>query len=135
MTQLQQAPFAPTILAHAQFAPQRAPRLTKAGKARTPADLPFMYQGGGNFGLWFVTSLLLLCTLGFAYPWVVVMREQHRASHTFIEGRRLIFLGKASSLMGNWIKWWFLSAITVGIYSFWVRGKMHKWTVENYDFA
>ncbi|WP_425310221.1 DUF898 family protein [Ammonicoccus fulvus] len=125
----QHAAGAPAITAH------RAPRLAKAGHARNRTDLPFVYEGGGRVGLWIKVFLLNLLTLGFGYPWAVVMKERHKASRTFVEGRRLVFIGTGGSLIGKWIKWWFLTLITFGIYGFWVRGKLEKWTIENYDFA
>ena len=46
-----------------------------------------------------------------------------------------MFLGSAWGLLGNWIKWWFFSIITLGIYLLWVVPRMQKWIVENTDFA
>ncbi len=114
---------------------QRTPRLAKAGHARSRTDLPFVYEGGGRVGLSIKVFLLNFLTLGFGYPWAIVMKERHKASRTFVEGRRLVFIGTGGSLIGNWIKWWFLTLITFGIYGFWVRGKLEKSTIENYDFA
>ena len=37
------------------------------------------------------------------------------------------FTGSAWGLFGNWIKWWLLIIITIGIYSFWVYPRLTKW--------
>ena len=52
-----------------------------------------------------------------------------------IEGRRLAFDGKAIQLFANWIKWFFLIIITIGIYGFWVSIKMKKWVTKHTYFA
>jgi uncharacterized membrane protein YjgN (DUF898 family) len=58
-----------------------------------------------------------------------------RINHTVIEGRRLKFTGTAIGLFGNRIKWFLLSVITIGIYSFWVFIKLEKWKVQHTIFA
>lgn len=45
-----------------------------------------------------------------------------------------MFLGSGTSLFLNWLKWWILMIITIGIYSFWVVPRLTKWIVENTDF-
>lgn len=44
-----------------------------------------------------------------------------------IEGKRMRFNGSAVGLFGHWIKWWFFSVITFGIYGFWVFIKLEDW--------
>ena len=46
-----------------------------------------------------------------------------------------MFTGTGIGLFGNWIKWWFLSIITLGIYLFWVVPRLTKWQVEHQAFA
>lgn len=57
-----------------------------------------------------------------------------KTRHTVINGRRLTFTGSAIGLFGNWIKWWSLSIITLGIYSFWLFIAMEKWKVKHTVF-
>jgi uncharacterized membrane protein YjgN (DUF898 family) len=54
----------------------------------------------------------------------------------FRAGQRLIFTGSGSGigLFGLWIKWFLLSIITLGIYSFWVAPRIQQWKVEHTDF-
>ena len=55
--------------------------------------------------------------------------------HTVIEGRRLTFDGTAIELFGQWIKWFLLTIITLGIYSFWVAISLKKWKTKHTHFA
>jgi uncharacterized membrane protein YjgN (DUF898 family) len=43
--------------------------------------------------------------------------------------------GSGGSLFGHYIKWWFLTIITFGIYGLWVWPRMTRWVVEHQDFA
>ncbi|MFU0824554.1 hypothetical protein [Clostridium sp.] len=62
--------------------------------------------------------IVTVCTLGICYPWALCKLYGWKINHTVVEGRRLRFDGKAVQLFGNWIKWWLLCLITLGIYSF-----------------
>lgn len=53
------------------------------------------------------------------------------AKHTVIDGKRLVFDGKGVQLFGQYIKWFLLSIITLGIYSFWLNIKMKQWVVSH----
>ncbi|MBC1406280.1 DUF898 domain-containing protein, partial [Listeria welshimeri] len=57
-----------------------------------------------------------------------------KINHTVIEGRRLQFNGSAVGLFGNWVKWFLLTIITIGIYGFWVFIKLEDWKVRNTTF-
>jgi len=80
-------------------------------------------------------GLITMCTLGLGLPWAVCLFYNWEVSHTVVNGRRLRFSGSGGSLFGNWILWWFLSIITLGIYSFWVYVNMKKWMAKNTSFA
>jgi len=97
----------------------------------------FQFDGGaGSFLLVGIGSFLIMVfTLGLGTPWAIVMRYRWRTEHTIIDGRRLRFTGSGIGLFGNWIKWWLLCIITLGIYIFWVVPRLTKWTTENQDFA
>ncbi len=73
-------------------------------------------------------------SLEIALPFAVVRRQRWKAKHTYINGRRLGFVGTGMTLFGNWIKWLVLIILTLGIYSFWVAPRITKWVVENTDF-
>ena len=96
----------------------------------------FAFDGGAAtyFGTGILAFLVTVCTIGIALPFAIVLRHRWRAKHTYINGRRLMFVGSGTSLFLNWLKWWFLTVITVGIYSFWVVPRLTKWIVEIPDF-
>ena len=95
------------------------------------------FDGGAAtyVGTALLALLITLATLGICYPFGVVLRYRWKAKHTFVHGQRLAFVGSAWGLFGNWLKWWFLTLITLGIYGIWVIPRMTKWIVENTDFA
>jgi uncharacterized membrane protein YjgN (DUF898 family) len=96
----------------------------------------FTFDGeiGSYIGTLFLSILLTIVTLGIAYPWALVMRQQWITNHTLVDGRRLKFLGSGTELFGLYIIWFILIVITLGIYSLWVGPKITKWVVENTDF-
>jgi len=96
----------------------------------------FKFNGGAAtyFGTQLLAIIVTVCTLGFLYPYAVVLKQRWKAKHTYINGNQLKFNGYATGLFGNWIKWWILTIITFGIYSFWVMPKLNKWIVEHTDF-
>ena len=85
-----------------------------------------LYGVGGVFALLGVLH-------GLAAMSTVSLRWTVR--HTEINGRRLKFDGKARQLMGNYIKWFFLTIITIGIYSLWLGIKQKQWEVKHTVFA
>jgi uncharacterized membrane protein YjgN (DUF898 family) len=97
----------------------------------------FTFDGGA--GTYLGTSLLALLvtvvSLGFAFPFALVLKQRWRAKHTFIMGRQLVFIGSGTGLFGNWIKWFLLCIITLGIYGFWVGPRVTQWVVEHTEFA
>lgn len=97
----------------------------------------FTFDGGAGtyLGTSIVAFLVTVFTLGLAYPYALVLMQRWKAKHTFIEGRRLAFTGTGMGLFGNWIKWFLLCIITLGIYGFWVQPRLTQWIVEHTDFA
>jgi uncharacterized membrane protein YjgN (DUF898 family) len=55
--------------------------------------------------------------------------------HTVINGKRLQFNGSAVQLFGTWVKWLFLTIITVGIYLFWIPIKLKAWKTKHTYFV
>ena len=93
---------------------------------------------GGLFSLIInslLCALLTVITLGLAYPWAMCMRERWIASHTYIDGKQLVFDGTGMQLIGNYIKWLILTVITLGIYAFWLTIKLKQWKVKHTHFA
>ena len=86
-------------------------------------------------GLNVITVILTGLTLGLATPYLICVRESWIARHTVIDGKRLIFVGGAWGLFGNWILWSFLVIVTIGIYALWLPIKVKHWTTKNTHFA
>lgn len=95
------------------------------------------FDGGllGQIGWTLLGAIITSITLGICYPWAVCMIKKWEVSHTVINGHRLAFDGTAVQLFGNWIKWFFLTLINVGIYGFWVDIKMKQWVTKHTHFA
>lgn len=69
--------------------------------------------------------------LGLAWATVISLRWQYR--HTVIDGKRLVFKGKKTALWGNFLKWLFLTVLTLTIYGLWVGIKMQRWIISNVE--
>jgi uncharacterized membrane protein YjgN (DUF898 family) len=97
----------------------------------------FTFDGGaGNYiGTALLGALITTVTLGVCYPFAVVLTERWKAKHSYVDGKQLCFSGSAMGLFGNWIKWFLLTLITLGIYSFWVVPRLTQWKWENTGFA
>ena len=97
----------------------------------------FKFDGGndvgGYFGVALLSWILTIITGGLALPWAICMRQRWIAQHTIILDRRAKFIGTGGELFGKYIVWFLLTAITLGIYSFWVGPKMQEWISSNYD--
>ncbi|MHB9296734.1 hypothetical protein PilKf_02509 [Pillotina sp. SPG140] len=86
----------------------------------------------GNFGTNLVATLLAFITLGIGLPWAVAYRQRWLASHTVIEGKRLRFDGTGGQLFGNYIIWFLLSIITLGIYGlFFMPVRIQQWVSKH----
>lgn len=98
---------------------------------------PFRFDGGAGSYLvvGILAALLTLFTLGLGLPWAAAMFFRWESEHTIIYGRRLRFTGSGSALFGQYIKWFVLMVVTLGIYSFWVIPRMMQWKVENQEFG
>ena len=94
------------------------------------------FDGGllGLIGVNILSIIIILFTLGIATPLALCIKYKWVYKHTIIEGRRLKFVGTGLGLFGNFIKWWFFTIITLGIYGFWVSIKLRQWEVRNVLF-
>ncbi|MGY1709078.1 DUF898 family protein [Geodermatophilus sp. SYSU D00758] len=63
-----------------------------------------------------------------------MLRERWRAKHSSIDGYPLVFTGSATALFGNWIKWFLLIIVTLGVYLLWVGPRIAEWKWEHTDF-
>ena len=61
--------------------------------------------------------------------------QNWKTRHTVIDGQRLYFDGTGAQLFGNWIKWFLLTIITLGIYSFWLKIKTEQWITNTQLFS
>lgn len=96
----------------------------------------FQFNGtaGTYFEPWLIGWLLIIVTLGVAYPWAFCRLQCWKADHTIVLGRRLIFTGTGGDLFAYWLKWSFLTFLTFGIYAFWAVPQFNKWITEHTDF-
>lgn len=95
------------------------------------------YFDGGLFQWigWTLLGLFItIFTAGICYPLAIKWTYKWKIEHTVINGRRLKFNGTAVGLFGNWIKWWILTVITLGIYSFWLFISLEKWKTKHTTF-
>ena len=79
--------------------------------------------------------LLILFTLRIATPWAVVNMKKWEIRNQVIDGRTLVFTGKAMNLFARWLSWLLLTIITLGIYGFWARINILKWTAKHTHFS
>ncbi len=102
-----------------------------------PKTTRFSFDGGAAtyVGTAILGFLITLLTFGICYPFAVVLTERWRCKHTFIDGQQLVFTGSAIGLFGRWLWWLLLSAITLGIYLFWVAPRLQEWKTVNTNFA
>ena len=95
------------------------------------------FTGGllGMIGIGILQAIIIACTLGIATPWAICLKESWYVKHTTIDGHQLTFDGTGGQLFGNFIKWFLLCIITLGIYSFWLNIKMKQWVTMHTHIA
>jgi len=88
----------------------------------------FAFDGGAGtyIGTAILGFALTVFPLGTMYPFALVLREQWKAKHSYIDGKRLVFSGSAVGLFGRWLLWLVLILVTLGIYLFWVGLRIQK---------
>jgi uncharacterized membrane protein YjgN (DUF898 family) len=97
----------------------------------------FAFDGGAGtyIGTGLLAFFITVLTLGICYPFAYVLRERWRAKHSYIDGRKLVFVGSGLGLFAMWLKWFLLIIITLGIYSLWVGPRLYRWKWENTSWA
>lgn len=91
------------------------------------------FNGGllGYIGIGLLMFVIIVFSLGLATPWAICIGARWYAKHTTIDGRQVVFDGTGWQLFGNFVKWFFLSIITLFIFSLWIPIKMAKWAVKH----
>lgn len=82
-----------------------------------------------------LSGLVVLLTVGIAYPVTLVWKEKWRCKHTLYDGKRLSFDGTAARLIGNWLLWLLLVSFTVGIFLLFIPGRVKKWKAKHTHIA
>lgn len=91
------------------------------------------FTGGllGLIGVNLFCKLLTLISFGILYPFGLCYKQRWIAKHTVINRKKIVFDGKAVSLIGHYLLWWFLCIITFGIYALWLNINVTKWYTKN----
>ena len=91
------------------------------------------FTGGllGLIGITILQDLLIFITLGIGLPWAVCIKARWMARHTVLDGRQTYFDGTGGQLFGNYIKWFLLTVLTLGIYGFWLHIKLKQWIIKH----
>lgn len=114
-----------------ESAPDLAYNTEDANERKSYFDGRFIQYLGWRLAGFFVT----LFTLGICYPLAFGWMTKWECKHTTIDGYRLVFNGKAASLIGKWILWMLLSVITLFIFALWIPVKLRRWKVERLEFV
>ena len=88
-------------------------------------------KDGGTMQLVAIAVTAVLALIGLA--WAAIRFMKWDAKHTVISGNSIKFNGNAFQLLGNCIKWTFLTIITVGIYGLWLPIKVRQWKVKHME--
>ena len=94
----------------------------KTTTTKTVTRVESKFTGGAfaNFFIEFLTDFVSICTLGLLYPLMLCWHKEWEVSHTYINGRQLMFDGKALQLFGKYLWWLFLSVIN-STWTFWTQ--------------
>ena len=82
-------------------------------------------------GISLLTGLLNLFSFGLLSPFCETLMYSWRINHTTYDTIDMEFDGKGWQLFGNYIKWTFLTIITLGIYGLWVPIRKIQWEVKH----
>ncbi len=115
----------------------------------------------GLAGIYIVTMLLTVCTLGIGAPWAMCMLTKWTTKHTVIDGKRLQFDGKGGGFFGLTVACCLPMLLIAGLmyyttayvqdpsmavlltavtgvlcffYVFWLAIRMQKWVVKHTHF-
>ncbi len=80
-------------------------------------------------GIRLLANLVTIVTFTFGAYWAYCFKLRYVIGHKIIDGKELDFNGKGIQFFGKCICWVLLTLVTFGIYSFWLKVKIKKWTV------
>ncbi len=102
----------------------------------TTNDSKFTGGAFANFFIGLLTNIVSVLTLGLLYPFMLCWHKEWEISHTYINGKQLMFDGRAGQLFGKYIVWLLLSIVTFGIYYiFFMSVSMEKWETKHTHFV
>ena len=78
--------------------------------------------------------LICLFTLGLGWSLAFVIKEKWKCQHTYINGKKLKFVGTGGELFVEYIKWVLLTIITLGIFLIWLPNKKYQWILRHTHF-
>lgn len=128
-------PQNPTQTQHPGIPPRPAQAMTPRPAAMTPLRYEFKGSTIGHLFVSLGAGILTVITLGIALPWAQAMLYRWTTENTYVNGQRMRFTGSGGRLFGQYIKWWLLTVVTVGIYGFVVANRMRKWAIEHQEVA
>lgn len=107
------------------------------GEPVSPNEKVSYFDGGSfaYFGYGLLASLIIILTLGLAYPWVMVMLQKWDTKHQVINGRRLMFNGTGLGFLGEYLIIFLLTFITCGIYGSWGIARLNRYIIRHTNFA
>jgi len=111
------------VVEHTTFDPETPGHVTKGESKFTMGFFDFFLV---NIGVYVVSVF----TLFLALPWAICYQQKQLAAHTYIDGYQLEFEGTGGALFGQYIKWFLLTVITLGLYSLWLGVAMKQWSVS-----
>lgn len=115
------------------------PSRIKKWKAKNTHFVNKEALGSGNYDGFILTEILLkigcsllnLITLFIAKPFTTCWKIRYQKSHTIYDGYRLTFRGNGAFLIGKWILWLLLVPLTLGIFFFFIPGRLKRWTIKH----
>lgn len=96
----------------------------------------FEFRGDGlmYFLFWFVTPVLAIITLYLGTPWIYCWKKKWFISNSFINNRKLIFTGTGAQVFGLFIKIFFFSIFTFGLYIPFGIVSIKRWELKHTFF-
>lgn len=115
------------------------PSRIKKWKAKNTHFVNKEALGSGNYDGFILTeiflkigcSLLNLITIFIAKPFTTCWKIRYQKNHTIYDGYRLTFRGNGAFLIGKWILWLLLVPLTLGIFFFFIPGRLKRWTIKH----
>ncbi len=78
--------------------------------------------------------LINVLSLFLLLPYTYVLKTRYVLSNTYIDNKPLSFNGSVKDAYMKFGLYFFLSIITLGIFYFFIKGKLVKWEIENTNF-